>query len=328
MIRVVSKQLDGPFELVEGLDAAEAAIQRWTGGKERVWLDIEAAAPPEVDLIRRSLHFDELSLEDAANGNHPPKVEEVAPDGDRPAYLFVVATAPRREAPDESESVALFLRSRLLVSFHSTSSPRVDAALSRMIRDPKQTIGRGIEFAAHAVLDELADVYERLLDEFDHRIELLEDEVEEEDDVAAFGRILGLRREVTHVWRFTRPMRDVVSSLSRDGHPLVKPKARLAFRDLYDQIQRTHDRLESQREAIYSIRDAHLALTNNRMNEVMKTLTVVAVMSGFLSVLTGFFGMNLPIPGSSEPASFWVTLVGMILAAGGILLFFRWRRWL
>ncbi|MBL8692634.1 MAG: magnesium transporter CorA family protein [Planctomycetes bacterium] len=328
MIRVVTKSMEGPFQVVEGTDAAQSAIERWRGGRERIWLDLISADAGEVDVIRRQLHFDEHSLEDAVRGDHPPKVEEVGPEGDRPAYMFVVAVAPTGETEGALESIALFLKERLLITFHSKPSVSIDEALSRLLRDPSQTIGRGIEFTAHAVLDEMVDEYDKLLDSFDARIERLEGHLEKEDTQQIFPRVLRLRREASLIGRHARAMRDVMACLSREGHPLVKAKARLAFRDIYDHVVRANDRLENQREAIYSIRDAHLALANHRMNEVMKALTVVAVISGSLAVLTGLLGMNYQLPFQEHPNAFWASIIAMAVISSSIIAFFRWRRWI
>jgi magnesium transporter len=329
LFRLLAKPLEGSLRREEGLLAATSAIERWSSGKERVWLDLVSPTPEEVDLLLWELGFEDLSLEDATGPDQPPKVEEVGAEGPRAAYLLVVARAPRFDGAGRTENVALLMRPRLLVSVHLQQSTRVDAAMTRVARDPKQTIAKGIEFAAYALLDEFVEAYYPVLDDFDRRIEELEDALVSEEGRCSFASILALRREVAQVWRDTRPMRDLMASLAREGHPLINPKARVAFRDLYDHLQRTLDRLENHRDSISSIRDAHLSLTNNRMNEVMKTLTVVSVVGVVLSVITGVFGMNFArIPGADHPSGFTITIVGLLVLAGLIVVAFRWKRWI
>lgn len=325
MIRILSKPEGGVLSLVEGAIPASLALEALPTEKPRVWLDLTAPTKEEVDLIQRHLRFGDYSWEDALRGDHPPKVEEVGEDGERPAYLFVVARAP---APDgASEGVALFMRSRLLVSVHAQPSARVDAAIERVLRDPKKTMGYGIELVAHAVLDEIVECYGPAIDEIEGSMEELESRVANDFESCGLDVILRLRQKTTYLYREVRPMRDVMASLAREGHPLIKSKARLAFRDLYDHIQRTLDRLESDRELMASLRDAYLALQNNRMNEVMKALTVVAVISGALAVVTGALGMNLHIPGAESPYGFAAALFMMVGVSAAIFVLFRWKRW-
>jgi magnesium transporter len=199
--------------------------------------------------------------------------------------------------------------------------------MERVLRDPKQTISYGIELVAHAVLDEFVESYGPAIDKFEEVIEGLEERVAKHDASCGLESILGSRRTVTRLYREARPMRDVMASLAREGHPLIKPKARVAFRDLYDHIQRCLDRLEGDRELIASLRDAFLALQNNRMNEVMRALTVLTAISGAISVVTGVFGMNFRFPGADDAVGFWITLVALLSLGAGIFALFRFKRW-
>jgi magnesium transporter len=327
MIRVLTKGDTGMLSLIEGVDAARAAIQQKGESRPRVWLDLTTPAPDEIDILRKDLLFGEFSIEDCLREDHPPKVEEIGEEGNRAAYLFLVARSPLAGAAGGYEGVALFVRPRLLVTVHMQDSARVNTAIERVIRDPKQTIGAGIEFAAHALLDELVEGFEPMIEAFEDEIEQLEEIVVTDFEKCSLRQVLQLRQRSTQLHREARPMRDIMASLAREGHPLIKPKARMAFRDLYDHIQRTLDRLENDRELIASLRDAHLALQNNRMNDVMKALTVVSVMSGAMAVVTGVFGMNLKFPMEDDGRGFMYTIIGMLILCVAIFAFFRWRRW-
>jgi magnesium transporter len=327
LIRLLTKPDGGTLSLVEGLLPARLALEAAVPEKPRLWFDLTAPTRDEVDLFQGFLKFAPDSWEDALSQDHPPKVEEVGAEGDRPAYLFVVARAPGVNGEAESEVVALFMRSRLLLTVHPRQSRRIDAAMERVLRDPKQTISYGIELVAHAVLDEFVESYGPAIDKFEEVIEGLEERVAKHDASCGLESILGSRRTVTRLYREARPMRDVMASLAREGHPLIKPKARVAFRDLYDHIQRCLDRLEGDRELIASLRDAFLALQNNRMNEVMRALTVLTAISGAISVVTGVFGMNFRFPGADDAVGFWITLVALLSLGAGIFALFRFKRW-
>jgi magnesium transporter len=327
VIRLLTKPDGAPLSLVEGLFPARLALEAAVPEKPRLWFDLTAPTKEEVDLFQSFLKFAPNSWEDALSQDHPPKVEEVGAEGERAAYLFVVARAPLVKSEEETEMVALFMRSRLLVTVHQQHSARLDAAIEHVLRDPKLTISYGIELVAHAVLDEFVESYGPALDAFEVKIEALEEEVAQHHESCGLDAILKTRQTATRLYREARPMRDVMASLAREGHPLIKPKARVAFRDLYDHIQRSLDRLESDRELIASLRDAYLALQNNRMNEVMKALTVLTAISGALSVLTGVFGMNFKFPGADDSAGFWITIFSMLGLATAIFILFRVKRW-
>lgn len=327
MIRLLTKADGGALSLVEGILPARLALEAREPEKPRLWFDLTSPTREEVEFFQAHLKFAPNSWEDALSQDHPPKVEEVGAEGERAAYLFVVARAPRAGGGGDTEMIALFMRSRLLVTVHGDRTARVDAAMERVLRDPKQTISYGIELVAHAVLDEFVEAYGPALDEFEGEIERLEEQVAREHETCGLDAILKTRQAATRLYREARPMRDVMASLAREGHPLIKAKARVAFRDLYDHIQRSLDRLESDRELIASLRDAYLALQNNRMNEVMKALTVLTAISGALSVLTGVFGMNFKFPGADETPGFWFTVAAMAGLGGSIFVFFRAKRW-
>jgi len=328
VLRVLSKPTEGALRREEGFDAAYDAVARWRSGKERTWIDVQAATPDEVDFLLWELNFEDLSLEDATRPDTPPKAEEVGEQGSRAAYLLVIARSPLKGGPEGSEGVALLLRPGLLVTVHTRPSARVDSAMARVERDPSATIGKGIELAAYALLDEFVEGYQPVLADFDHRIEQLEEAILARRGRREFEAILRLRRDIAQVWRDVRPMRDLLASLAREGHPLIKAKARVALRDLYDHTQRALDRLENDRESVASLRDAHLSLENNRMNEVMRALTVVSAVGGALAVITGVFGMNFThIPGLDSPAGFWATIGGMVVLSVTIVALFRLKRW-
>jgi magnesium transporter len=328
MIRLLTKPEGGMLSLVEGLLPARLALEAHLPEKPRLWFDLTGPTPEEVALFQEHLRFAQYSWQDALRPDHPPKVEEVGEDGARDDYLFVVARAPIGTGGPETEGVALFMRSRLLVTVHMQHSPRIDAAIENVLRDPKQTIGYGIELVMHAVLDEFVEAYGPAVDAFEARIDALEERIVKPRESIALGGILNLRQCATQLHREARPMRDVMASLAREGHPLIKPKARVAFRDLYDHIQRALDRIETDRELIASLRDAYLALQNNRMNEVMKALTVLTATSGALAVLTGVFGMNFKFPGADETDGFWWAVAAMAGIVIGIFVLFRWKRWI
>jgi len=327
LIRVITKGETGNLSLIEGIDAARYAISHQGDTRPRVWLDLTTPTTEEIDLLLKELKFADYSIEDALREDHPAKVEEVGEEGSRAPYLFIIARTPTAHESNLSEAVSLFIRPKLLVSIHLQESQRVNTAIERVIRDPKLTIGGGIEFAATAILDEFVEAYEPALDEFENKIEVLEGIVVEDFEKCSLEQVLQLRQTATQLHREARPMRDIMASLAREGHPFIKAKSRIAFRDLYDQVQRALDRLESDRELIASLRDAHLAMQNNRMNNVMKTLTVVSVINGAMAVVTGMFGMNLVIPGADHKHAFIYTIFGMLGLSALIYALFRWRRW-
>ncbi|MBI1877935.1 MAG: magnesium/cobalt transporter CorA [Chloroflexi bacterium] len=216
----------------------------------------------------------------------------------------------------------------LVTSFRGQAMSPVQAIWERLERD-KRPVERGPDFLCYTVLDQLVDEYMPLLDLMDEEVDRLEDEVLVRPRRAVLERILSLKHSILTLRRIIAPQREVMNRLSRDDLPQIKDQHRIYYRDIYDHLVRIHDLSESIRDVVTGTLDTYLSATSNRLNEVMKALTIVSTIFLPLSFLAGVYGMNFDnLPELHWHYSYFFVWGVFILIAGGMLWYFRRRGWI
>jgi magnesium transporter len=172
-----------------------------------------------------------------------------------------------------------------------------------------------------------------VVDEMDEVIDLLEDQLFERAAPDTLARIFTLKRSVLHLRRIIGPQREVLNKLARDDYAVIDARAQVYFRDVYDHLVRLHDISESVRDLTSGTLDTYLSVINNRMNDIMKTLTIITTLFMPISFVTGFFGMNFFEPVVSLDAwtgraAFMITLAVILLVPFGMFLWIRRRGWM
>jgi magnesium transporter len=141
-------------------------------------------------------------------------------------------------------------------------------------------------------------------------------------------RLLGLRRQLITIRRVLSPERDVLAMLVRRGDPRISEKTALYFRDVYDHLVRTHEQIDMERDLLGNAMEAYISMMENRTNNIMKQLTIFASIFLPLTFLTGFFGQNFEMMPYRSEHLYWTMLAVCAAVPVGMLLWFRWRRWL
>jgi magnesium transporter len=169
----------------------------------------------------------------------------------------------------------------------------------------------------------------------DNEIDWVEDEVFKDPEPSMVQRIFTLKRATLHLRRVMSPLREVLNRLARDDYAIIDARDQVYFRDVYDHLVRLHDISESLRDLVGGVLDTYLSVVNNRMNEIMKTLTLITTMFMPISFLAGFFGMNFFAPEPTSPLNSWVGVSPFIPIFAVFvltpLLMFLWmrrRRWM
>jgi magnesium transporter len=303
-----------------------------------VWVDLAAPSIPDSLVLSDTFHFHPIAVEDAMSDLQYPKAE--AYDG----YLYVVLhgidyqetadrSAPGRAASAHcfcTHDVDFFLGATYLVTVHDGTSRTIADMHEHVARNPK-LLGDGPVALFHRIIDSMVDHYRPEIDKLEDRIDELEEQV--------FGaappgdlvrRILKEKRDVGLLRRIVQPQRDVVGRLARREFVDISTEMAFRFRDVYDHLIRLADDSLTFQDRITGILDAHLSNVSNRLNEVMKVLTIVSVIFLPLMLLTSMYGMNVPLPHfpGGEAAQFWwlAAISGVITT--GMLVYFRVRRWL
>ena len=310
----------GDGDLRQDLDAAalKAALEARKG---LLWMDFEDPTEQEVALLGPELfNFHPLAIEDCIHAQSRPKVD------DYEDYLYLVFHSwNKREEGVLLEEVDFFLGKHYVVTHHVEKRRSIGEVMERGARDPKLAMAHGADLLLHQIIDRMVDRYTVVVDDVDERVDLLEDEVLEQPTPDTLKRILGIKRDLQELFRTVRHQRDVMNSLAREGHAVVSKKGRTFFRDIYDHVVRIHDTVEGLRDEVGGARDAYISIMSNRMNEVMKGLSLVATIILPLTFVTGIYGMNFQyMPLLAHPQGFAITCGVMLVL--GIAMYFAFRR--
>ena len=291
-----------------------------------LWVDLEDVTREGAALLSDVFDFHHLAIDDCFNDLiDPAKIDDYG------RYLFIITHAIAYDETAERVEVSeldLFLGRNYVVSFHKAPLHFVEALRWRVEHRGPQ-LGHSAEFLAHALLDAQVDDYQPAVERLDDRLELIEERVLEQPDSSLLQELLILKRNAQRLRRTIIPQREVVNRIARGEFPeVVRPESHMYYRDIYDHVVRVEELVESVRELADGVLNTYLSSLNNKMNEVMKTLSVVAAIFLPLTLIASIYGMNfenMPELGW-EGGYFWV-LSMMLLLALGLVAFFRYRRW-
>jgi magnesium transporter len=296
-----------------------------------LWVDFEEtpAALDEKVLIN-VFGFHPLAVDDALQETHVPKVD------DWTSYLYIVLSAVIFEKKDNSmldtQELDVFLGKNYMVTHHDKPIAAVQRVWSSVQRDDRH-LRRGADHLLYRLVDEVVSQFMPVVDEIDDEIDKIEDEIFNNPGPEILERIFDLKRAILQLRRMIDPQREVLNRLARDDYEVIDSRERVYFRDVYDHLVRLHDLIESLRDLIGGALDTYLSVINNRMNDIMKTLTVITTMFMPISFVVGFFGMNYFLPVARTDAwtampSFIFTLTVLVLVPVGMFFWIRRRGWM
>jgi len=304
----------------------EALREAVASGEGVLWVDLEAANREEASALSRVFDFHHLAIDDCFNRHvDPAKIDDYG------RYLFIIAQAISYRARAErleTTELDLFLGPNYVVSFHAQPLPFIEGLRHRCEEDGPE-LARGADFLAHALLDALVDDYQPVVEEMDETLERLEERVLSQPQASVLQEILLLKRNVQRLRRTILPQRDAVNRIARGEFPkVVRPESYIYFRDIYDHVLRVEELVESLRDLADGVLNIYLMALNNRMNEVMKTLSVVAGIFLPLTLIASIYGMNFEnMPELGWQWGYFGILGAMAAIALGLGIFFRLRRW-
>ena len=291
-----------------------------------VWVDLSDPTPDEARILSDVFHFHELSIEDALSEIHHPKVEPYA------EYLYLILHGiDFRESEHcfRTQDVDFFLGEQFLVTVHPGISRSITEMRGICARNHR-ALGEGPTALLHRIIDSMVDHYRPEVERLEERLDRLETEIFEHPDARLARQILNFKSDVSSLRRVVLPQRDVVGRLARREFPIISETLSYRFRDVHDHLVRLVDEAMFFQDRVTSLLDAHLSQVSNQLNTVMKVLTIIATLFMPLTVLTGLYGMNVPLPGfpGGDGAQFWWILGIMVTLSAGMLGYFRSRRWL
>lgn len=323
MIRALRGRQDEPTQFDLPAEAVGDALQ---DKDNLIWLDFGGEPDTACEPILRDVFkFHPLAIDDALRESHVPKID----DWGNYLYLVVHSVVYEAEAdePLDTRELDLFVGPNYIVSHHEQVIPAIEGTWERCQRD-ERLLRRGPGYLLYELLDTQVGAIFPLVDEMDEALERVEDEIFDNGGPEILHTIFSLKRSLLELRRLIAPQREVVNKLARDDFSVLKREDRVYFRDVYDHLVRGFDISESMRDQATGALETYLSVINNRMNDVMKTLTIITTMFMPLSVLVGFFGMNFFEPSLRMPA--WTghtaLIVALLVMLGSPLGMFLWAR--
>jgi magnesium transporter len=291
-----------------------------------LWVDFTGEEPVTTEKILINIFgFHPLAVDDALNETHVPKVD------DWDTYLYIAMHAVSYiSSSDDIDTIELdvFLGENYIVTHHDLPIQALDRVWDICKKDVRY-FKRGADHVLYVVTDGLVVDYMQVVEALDEEIERVEDLVFNRTSTEIVQRIFTLKRTTLHLRRVLSPLREVLNKLARDDYDVIDAKDRIYFRDVYDHLVRLHDISESLRDLVGGVLDTYLSVINNRMNDIMKTLTMITTVFMPISFIVGFYGMNFFQPTADKLAP-WTGLgpfmVMMIVVLGTPILMATWMR--
>jgi magnesium transporter len=292
-----------------------------------LWVDVVEPTPEEGQaILADTFHFHPLSIEDALSEIHYPKIESY----DR--YLYIILHGIDFQAQEHwfaTRDVDFFLAENYLVTVHDGRSRSIQQ-LKELCQQHTRILEEGAVALMHRIIDSMVDNYEPELDEIEREMDRLEEQAVLGIGDNLMRPILEVKRDLSALRRVLFPQRDVVGRLARREFPMISNEMAYRFRDVYDHLVRYSDETSLFQDRMTGVLEGYLSAISNRLNQVMKVLTVVSTIMLPMTVLTGLWGMNVMLPqfvGGANAQFLWVVaIMGAITVV--MLGVFRWRRWI
>ncbi len=291
-----------------------------------VWLDVSSPTEQDLEWLAHTFHFHPLAIDDCRHFNERAKVDaydEASTRGNAAhGYLFLsLTTTTRQDGEMHPQEMEAFLGPDYLITVH-----REPLSIIQDVKEHALSTVRA-DFLLYLLCDRMVDAYFPLLDQVEDEIDVLEDQILENATQETLHRIFTLKQQLVLLRKLTAPMRDVMNALAGTRYGLVDAQTALYFRDVYDQLVRIYDLIETSRDLLGNSLDAYLSTVSNRLSEVMKRLTLIATIFMPISFLVGFGGMNFHQLPFDNPALFAMMMVLIIAVPTAMLMWFRRSRW-
>ena len=307
-------------------------LAKYKDDEKVTWINICGLGnTKKLERIGEILGIHPLVMEDVANTYQRPKMDSLED------YLFIVLKMIHGLDKNmiRSEQVSIILKKRTVITFQERPGDVFDPVRERIRKGKGRIRKMGADYLAYALVDSIVDSYFLVLENLGDRIDEIEEEVMSDPDRDTLNSIHTMKRELIGLRRSIWPLREVINLMQREDTPLISSDINLYLRDLYDHTIQVIDTLEGNRDMISGILDLYLSTVSNRMNEVMKVLTIIATIFIPLTFIAGIYGMNFNNEASplNMPELEWyfgypLVILIMLIVAIIMIIFFRRKKWL
>jgi len=290
------------------------------------WIDVYGLA--QIDIIEgigQQFNLHPLVLEDILSPNQRPKLEDYG------SYIFTVLQKLSWNKDEEDfdyEQISLILGDNYVISFQERDTKLFNPIYERIYVPKGRVRLMGADYLFYALIDIIIDNYFIVLEKVGEDIEDIEDTLIKNPDPETLQLIYKLKRSSIELRKSVWPIRDVINKLQREQSNLIKDDLQIYLRDIYDHVFRISDLLENYRDIIFGMLDLYLSSVSNKMNDIMKVLTMISTIFIPLSFLAGFYGMNMIVYRSYQNDLLVIVIVIMTVIALLMFIFFKKKRWI
>jgi magnesium transporter len=326
MVRILHRRGDGTLDASLAAGGIAAAL---ADPRSLLWVDfLDEPRESCESVLRDTFGFHPLAIDDAIQQSHVPKID----DWDSYLYLVLHAVSFREQSdpPLATHELDIFAGPNYIVTLHDQAIEPLDKVWASCLRD-ERVAGREAARLLYHLIDELVAGHMPVVDAIDEQVERIEEQILSQPSSSTLQQVLVMKRALMHLRRIIAPQREVLNKLARDEFAVIEKASRVYFCDIYDHLVRLYDITEGMRDLAAGALDTYLSVINNKMNEVMKTFTLITTLFMPISFLTGFFGMNFFQPVAAPPwtgrAIFWIVCAAMAAVPALMYLWLKRRRW-
>ncbi|HYX23018.1 MAG TPA: magnesium/cobalt transporter CorA [Thermoanaerobaculia bacterium] len=315
----------GPDHFEEKQAGTVAEVFPYRDSPTVTWINVDGLNDvPLLEALGAHFGLHPLALEDVLDCGQRPKIEDYG------AHHFVVMKSLNRKAGEdlEIEQISFFLAGNWIITLQEVPGDSFEAVRERLRQGKGQIRQAGSDYLLYALIDALVDEFFPVLESYGERVEELEDEVVVRPEPAVLNEVHRIKRELLLLRRTAWPERDVINSLQRVEMNLIKSETRVFLRDCYDHTIQVIDMIETYRDLASGLLDVYLSSASNRLNEVMKVLTIISTIFIPLSFIASLYGMNFKYMPELEWRHGYPMALGlMAVTAGGLVIYFRRKGW-
>ncbi|MBI2530479.1 MAG: magnesium/cobalt transporter CorA [Candidatus Diapherotrites archaeon] len=287
-----------------------------------VWIDIENPGYGDFINIAKKFNLHKLAVEDAVTRNQRPKFETY------PEHLFLVIHELEFDAALQLNELDIFLGKNFVITTHYKRLNAIEYTIETYKKNPS-LFDKGADFLIYSILDKLVDNYFAVLERYDEKMAKIENTIFREPKPIVVNELFRMKKASLSLYMTIAPQAEIVNMLARREFPFLGKETSIYFRDVYDRMIRLIGIIDTQREIATGALEAYLSVVSNKMNEIMKVLTIIATIMMPLTLIAGIYGMNFRfLPELEWRYGYYGVLALMAVVAGIMLLYFRRKKWI
>ena len=294
--------------------------------RSMLWVDITQPEDTDIDLMTNVFDLHPLTIEDCIMPNARPKVEKF----DNYLFLNTFALEAHLDEEEEIKTVELdfCLGKNFLLTVHADSMNSVTAIQGKVEKE-SPLMDKGADFLLCTVIDTMVDNYFPIINMFDDRVDDISDELFQNPNQETLNKIYNLKNEIMLLRRTVGPQTDTVNMIIRGSFSFIDESNVTYFRNVYDNLVRLGDTVGNSRDIITSALETYNSVVSNRLNETMKTLTVIATIVMPLTLIASVYGMNFKyMPELNSKFGYPIVMGLMVALSAGMLYYFKRKKWL